>query len=62
MTAIADDFDGIAGRLRSMQTPATERCLECENRGWVGYYPWPGGDPGWEECPICRNPEDLPCP
>ena len=35
-------------------------CPRCEGGGWVEVYsPFP---PAFEECPLCYNQEEYPCP
>jgi hypothetical protein len=63
MTSITDDVGAIAVRLREIEQKheAKPACSACEGGGWE-CYGLGFGDPHFRICPVCGNPDDLPCP
>lgn len=59
---IADDFDFIRARMAEIADAAGHNpwCRACEDRGWVRVEP--PRRPGFDVCPMCFNPGDLPSP
>lgn len=67
---IADDFEFIRARLDELRAePAVPKdfprsgslCPRCDGCGWVVEV-YVGGQPVFEVCPACFNPEGLPGP
>jgi hypothetical protein len=58
MTAIADDFDALAARMKERQREPKPKCEYCDDIGFVECLIYGT----WRTCEACRNPEDLPCP
>jgi hypothetical protein len=56
-----DFIDRKFGQRPRDQPTAAEECPTCCDGGWRCYGTG-SGDPHFEECPTCHNPNDYPCP